>query len=583
MFLSPPAIAQAFELKIITNDLEEDLRDNSLLTPLAATGSTARAQDVVAAAQADYARLVGLMYDRGYFAPQVSIRIDGREAAAMSAITPPRQVNTVVLRVATGATFRFGTARLTPLATGTELPANFASGQPASTRVMTAAVDAGTAGWRNQGHAKAALASQEIVARHSKNRLDAAIRINPGPRLRFGDLRISGNKRMRQNRIRQIAGLPTGQVFDPEEVKKASARLRRSGVFSVVALSEAENVSPGDTLDIDAQLTEAKLRRYGFGAEVSTQEGLLVSGYWLHRNLLGGGERLRIGGEVKGIGGTTGGNDYELTLSFSRPASFGTDTDFYAEAEISSLNEPSYTADRVSIEAGIHRYATDEIEYSLGAGYAAANTTDSFGARSYRILTLPASAELDYRDDELNATRGYYAKASLTPFANLRGTANGLRGYLDARAYRSFGRDDRVAFAVRGQLGIVSGPSLANAPADFLFYSGGGGTVRGHDYQSLGVDLGGGNTSGGKSFAGLSGEVRVKTGDKLSVVGFYDIGMIGATDIPGGASSEWHSGAGVGVRYDTGIGPIRLDVAAPLGSALKVSDLKLYIGIGQSF
>lgn len=578
-----PSVADAFELRIVTNSLGSELRDNSLLVPLADSSSGATAQDVIAAAQADYARLIGLMYDRGFFAPQVSILVDGVEAASLSPVQPPRQVKTVELRIATGVPFRFGTAQLAPLAKGTELPDAFAPGKSASTGVVQTAVETGIDAWRSQGHAKAALSSQTLIARHDAARLDADIRLNPGPQLRFGNLRVNGNQRMRTDRIVDIAGLPTGQVFDPEELARAGTRLRRTGVFSVVSLTEAERVSSGNTLDIEAQFTELKSRRFGFGAELSTQDGLGLSTFWLHRNLFGGAERLRIGGEIKGIGGETGGEDFELTFAFGRPATFNEDTDFYADAEISSLNEPNYSADRISVEAGIRRYASEQREYTFGLGFGAAKTTDAFGERSYRILTVPLSAEFDYRDSELNATDGYYAKANLTPFLNLSGTANGLRGYVDTRAYRSVGEAERLTFALRGQLGFVAGPTLSQAPADFLFYSGGGGTVRGQDYQSLGVDLGGGNVVGGKSFLGLSGEVRVKTTDKLSLVGFYDAGYIGSEDFPDGASGRWHSGAGVGIRYDTGIGPVRLDIGVPVSGPDNASGINVYIGIGQAF
>ena len=107
--------------------------------------------------------------------------------------------------------------------------------------------------------------------------------------------------------------------------------------------------------------------------------------------------------------------------------------------------------------------------------------------------------------------------------------------------------------------------------------------MRGQDFQSLGVDFGNGNIIGGRSFLGLSTELRVKTGDKLSVVGFYDLGYVGREAFPDGSSGEWHSGAGVGVRYDTGIGPIRLDLAVPIQDADDNNGVELYIGIGQSF
>ena len=327
MIAALPSLANAFEFKITTNNLETDLRDTSLLTPLADAGSDATTQDVVAAAQADYARLVGLMYDRGFFAPQVSILIDGKEAAALSPVQPLRQIDVVELKVVTGKSFRFGTAKIAPLAPNTTLPAEFVKGGDASTRVIQEMVLTSIDSWRDVGHAKADLRSQSITARHDTARLDTDIRIQPGPLLRFGDLRVKGNKRMRTQRIVEIAGLPKGDVFNPDEVSRAAARLRRSGVFAVVSLSEAEKISPNDTLDIQGQFTESKLRKFGFGAELSTQDGLGLSGYWLHRNLRGGGERLRIGAEIKGIGGETAGNDYEVTLAFSRPATFGSDTD----------------------------------------------------------------------------------------------------------------------------------------------------------------------------------------------------------------------------------------------------------------
>ena len=577
-----PAVVGAFELKIVTNNLEDDIRETSLLTPLSEQGLSVTPQDVLAAAQADYGRLVGLMYDRGFFAPEVSILLDGREAALLSLAGAMRQIKSVELRVATGPSFKFGQARIAPLPADAERRNTFATGETASTNAIKTAVDNGIDDWRTRGYPKATVASQSIIARHDANRLDVDIRLNPGRKLRFGNLVVDGNARMRPERVVEIAGLPTGQIFDPAEVTQASVRLRRSGVFSSIALTEADAVSPTDTLNIDAQIIEAKLRRFGFGAELSTHDGLGLSGFWLHRNVFGGGERLRIGGEIKGIGGETGGNDYELSLAFSRPATFNTDTDFYANASVSSFEEPNFSSDRVTLEAGIRRYASLRREYTLGVGYIGANTTDVFGDQTYHILTLPVSAEFDYRDNDLNATKGYYLKASLTPFLNLRGTSNGLRGTLDARSYRSFGKDERFTFAVRGQFGFVAGPSIDAAPADFLFYSGGGGTVRGQDYQSLGVDLGGGNVIGGASFMGVSSELRVKTGEKTSFVGFYDAGLIGSDVLPGAGSSDWHIGAGFGVRYDTGIGPIRLDVGTPVGGQ-SASGVKVYIGIGQSF
>ncbi|MGJ8616509.1 MAG: autotransporter assembly complex protein TamA [Sulfitobacter sp.] len=579
-------MAGAADLKINgippQSDLYKTLAGGSLLVEQTAEDANPSPQEVVAAAQADYGRLVAVLYDEGYFGPVVKITLDGVDAASIPPVNPPREIKQAVITIDPGPLFRFGATKIAPVAPGTEIPEGFAPGQTAGLSVLKETVSSGISGWRDLGHAKAALADQNLTARHKDRLISADLRLAPGPKLTFGPLNVKGNRDVRTARIVEIAGLPTGTVFSPEELKLAQARLRRTGAFNSAALIEAEKIGPNDTLPITAQITEAPPRRFGFGAEISTTEGLSLSTFWLHRNLLGGAERLRLEAEIKGIGGGTGGEDYKVAARFDRPATFNADTDFYALAKIAQLDEVNYFSRQLDIEAGIKRYANEKRTYTLGVGLRRAETRDAFGTNRYTLLTLPLSAEFDYRDNELDATSGYYAKASLTPFVALSGADSGLRTYIDVRGYKTFGTTRPVTFALRGQFGSVYGPALAVAPADYLFYSGGGGTVRGQPYQALGVDLGGGNVVGGRSFLGLSAEARVKVTDKIGVVGFVDAGYIGAEEFYDG-SGEVHSGAGLGLRYATGIGPIRLDVAVPTSGPATNENFQVYIGIGQSF
>jgi translocation and assembly module TamA len=109
--------------------------------------------------------------------------------------------------------------------------------------------------------------------------------------------------------------------------------------------------------------------------------------------------------------------------------------------------------------------------------------------------------------------------------------------------------------------------------------------VRGQPYQSLGIETIEGAqtvTTGGTSFVGAQLEARYLIGDSLSLVGFYDFGHVGETSTPGGGG-DWHAGAGFGVRYDTGIGPIRLDLGTQASGDDAGEALQVYIGIGQAF
>ncbi|WP_242651066.1 autotransporter assembly complex protein TamA [Yoonia tamlensis] len=581
-FMCATSGATAQEVQLNSDHARGALHDASLLRAL---DDTAAPQDYIAAARADYRRLLTALYAQGYYGGQISITVDGVEAANIAPLAAPAQISQVVINVVPGPRFTFGDVAIAPLPAGAELPQDLGPRQPARSGEIAAAVAGGIDSWRDQGHAMAAVTSQRITARHADEKLDVAIALDAGPLVRFGDLAVTGNQDVRQARIVQIAGLPTGDTYAPAEIAAAERRLRRTGAFDSVAMTQADDLIAGNILPMTVQLDESKPRRFGFGLEVSSIEGLTVSSFWLHRNLLGGAERLRVDGEVAGINGETGGTDYSLRASFNRPASYGPDTDFFITSELSREDEPDYLTDKFAIETGFSRMLSDDLTVRAGVGLLTAREETEFGTRDYTLFTLPLDATYDRRDSDTNAKSGFYIDVSATPFISLGDDLNGARIYGDARGYLSFGEDQDLTLAARLQLGSVAGADVTQAPADYLFYSGGGGTVRGQPYKSLGIETWNGSefvTSGGTSFAGAQLEARYNIREKIALVGFYDIGQVGDTALPF-ETGDWHAGAGVGLRYDTGIGPIRLDIATQASGDDAGQDVQVYIGIGQAF
>ncbi len=561
------------------DDLRDALRGASLVV---SAGADAPAQDLLAAARADYAQLLGILYEEARFGGIIFIRVDGREAASIPPLNAPSRIDTIRIEVRPGPVYRFADARVAPLAPDTDLPEEFRRGAPAGTGTIREAATAGVDAWRAAGHAKAEVSTQDITAQHEARAISARIGLDPGPRLRFGETSVSGNRDVRTRRVRTIAGvtegLSEGRVFDPEEVERAAARLRRTGSFRSVTIEEADDIGTDNTLPLTINVVEAVPRRFGVGAEFSTTDGVRLSGFWLHRNFLGGAERFRVDGAIAGLGGETGGVDYEFGVRYERPATPRADVDLFAELHFEALDEPDFTSDTTEFTLGFTRYAADTLTVEYGLGYLYSDTKDAFERETYQLLTLPLAAELDRRNDALDATEGYYVDLELTPFAGLAGTTDGARLGLDTRVYR--GREG-LTFAGRLQLGSLFGPSLAESPPFYRFFSGGGGTVRGQGYQSLALDIAG-NRSGGRSFLGLSGEIRRDLTENLQLVGFADWGYIGAESFPD-FTGESHAGAGLGVRYKTGIGPIRLDLATPVAGDTDSSSIYIYVGIGQAF
>lgn len=561
------ALARALEAASLTRQAESDGRT----TP----------QDLLAAARADYARLLAVLYAQGYYGGTIRITLDGREAATIATLDAPARVDVLNITVTPGPQFAFATTSVAPLAPGTELPEGFAPGAPAASGQIVAAAGAAIEGWRAAGHAKAEVASQSITADHRDATLDATVTLRTGPMLRFGTLNATGAQRLRPERLQEIAGLPTGEQFSPATLEQVESRLRKSGVFSSVALTESEVPGPDGTLDMTLSVIEAPLRRFGFGAEITSQDGAELSAFWLHRNLWGGGERLRIEGIVGGIGASDGEADITASIRLDRPATYNADTSAFALAQLEQLSEVDYDALVFTVGVGLSRYFSPELSGTAAIELSASEVTDDYATTNYRQLSLPVTFTLDRRDSVADPTRGYWIDLGGTPFLGFSGTGSGAQLQAEARGYRALG--DRLVLAGRAQVGSVLGSDILETPREYLFYSGGGGTVRGQPYQSLGVEVlrdGDLISIGGQSFAAVSAEMRFDVTDTIGVVAFYDLGFVGLTSDFGGG--DWHAGAGLGLRYATAIGPIRLDLAVPVSGSTG-EGLQIYLGLGQAF
>ncbi len=575
--LAPSASAAdiVFQAPGAPDALSGALRAASESVRLAEAEST-NPQDLLAAARADFARFLNVLYQDGRYGGQISIDVNGTSIGSLSPFATPAQVSSLQIKITPGPQFRFGATSIAPLASSTTISDGFASGAPAFSGMIKETTSAAIDAWRDRGFAQARVDRQDIVADHNNNALDVVIGLDPGAQLSFGNLVIAGNARMSQQRMREIAGLPKGEVFSPQAVQTAADRLRATGAFSSVSLREQTTDGPTNTLDIAAQVTEAPLRRIGAGAEIASDEGLALSTFWLHRNLFGGAERLRFDAEIGEIGGTQSGLDYRIAGAFRRPGTFAPGTDLLLRGELERDDGVSARSDSLSLYLGLERTLSPDLTAEVGLEYLAEDIDRRPGQSTYRIVSLPAILGFDTRDDVFAPTDGTLAQLELRPYLGMRDAGHGLRAYTDFRAYRAVG--SRLVVAARLQWGAAFGSSIAQTPSDYLFLSGGSGTVRGQPFGSLGTTASG-SFSGGRSFFGGSVEARFSVTDTIGMVAFYDQAFVGADSLPfkNGAS---HSGYGMGLRYQTAIGALRLDVGLPSGGATRP---KLYLGIGQAF
>lgn len=587
LFATPilPFDAVNFQVNDAASSLTKELRAASTLLASERT-KTVTAEDLFASARSEYGALINALYARGYYSPVIHVFIDGREAADIAPLDAPSRITAITVTVDPGPVFAFGHTEITPLAPGSDLPKGFAPGAVAESALVVQAVTAGVDGWRALGYPKAKVLDQHVVADHDRSTLSADISLAPGPKLRFGALTVQGTKRMREERVLAIAGLPEGEVYSPKELADATARLRRTGVFSSVTLTEDDFITGQDQLGITADLVENKRRHLSFGAEIASTDGVGLTADWMHRNLFGGGENLRIAGAITNIGVQQGGVDYLLGATIERPATFDADTTLTFGIAGGILDDVDYDMNFAAIAIGLKHVFSDTLSASVGVSYQYADVVDPGGEFVYQTLSLPMTLIWDTRDSTTDATKNGYVSIDAKPFLGFGETDSGARLFADLRGYKSLGANKGLVLAGRVQVGAVMGASLEGTPTDFLFYSGGGGSVRGQPYQSLGVyyltdSEGALYKTGGRQFLAGSFEARVHVTDTIGIVGFVDMGRVDNNGFFTDAGN-YQAGAGLGVRYATPVGPLRFDVAMPVAGDTG-EGVQLYVGLGQAF
>ncbi|MGN7959542.1 autotransporter assembly complex protein TamA [Brucella sp. 22210] len=553
---------------------------------------------LLAKARGDYRRILAALYGEGRYGGTISILVDGREA---NDIPPDADIPNnakVAISVDPGPQFLFSRtaiSNIAPPATDkrdvVQSPedAGFAPGKVARSGTIIKAERLAVEAWRQQGYPKARVTDEDVVADHDGNTVAADVSLDPGRKAHYGPVSVVGTARMDPQFIAWMTGLTPDKEYDPDDIEKAKKRLGRMEVFRAMSFEEAETIEPDGSLPMTLNVQERKPRRFGFGAEYSTIDGFGVTGYWMHRNLFGKGENLRFDAKISGIGGSQDNSfspqnySYLLGGTFKKPGVYTPDTDFVLSLDAKREVLDAYTETSVNAKTGFTQIFSDELSGAIYAKASQGRYTDyPFGPRDFTTAGLEGSVLYDSRNNKPDPSSGFYLEGNIQPFYEFHYGNFATRFTAEGRTYYGIGAKDRVILAGRVKVGSIVGASIEDLPPSLSFLAGGGGSVRGYAYRNIGVDAGNGNIVGGRSLVEASGEVRTRITDSIGAVAFVDAGYVGEKSFPD-FSEQMRIGAGGGLRYLTGLGPIRLDVAIPLNRRSGDPSYAFYVGIGQAF
>jgi translocation and assembly module TamA len=552
---------------------------------------------LVRRALADRERLYGALGALSYYGGQVHITIDGvdmDDPGLVDRLTARQSKDPVKvsIKIDLGPSYKFDTVRLTDTKGSDQLPLvidraplGLDPGKPALSATILSAEGAMVAQMNDQGYPLAKVPSRDAVVDHADQTMDLTEFLDPGPKAGFGPVTVEGEETVRESFIQSRVPFVTGQIYSPQQVQDLRKDLADLGVFSNVRVTTADQVDAQGNVPVTIAVQERPLRFVGFGAKYETNYGAGINAYWGHRNLWGGAEQLRIDGEVSGLGYNDATEpNFKFGVSLKVPGFFDRNTTLDSKAEAVREVLDAYTSTRGLVQSIATYKYSKEIDLLAGLSFETGHVENDEGEWDYTFVGIPLGAKIDTTNSLLDPTEGYRAQLSLTPYPTFLGSSVDM---IVAKALGSAyvdlsGGDGDIVLA--GQLGIssIAGPNIADVPPDKRLYAGGGGSVRGYKYQSIGPLNKEDNPIGGLSSIIASLELRYKITDTIGIVPFFDAGGVYEKSVPDFGSDIQYA-AGLGARYYTGIGPIRADIAIPLNKRKSDDSFQLYISIGQAF
>lgn len=539
-------------------------------------------------ANGDFEQLVGALYENARYAGRVRILLDGRRLSELPPDADLRAAEPVPVQISVkpGQPFRFGEVSIRD-ADGQAYDTSqdgLVLGAVAKSTVILAAEKALIRRLEGEGHPYAQIVERDVVADHERGVIDVALTVEAGPVAPFGPTAVDGAESVDSDFIAMMAGVPEGETYDPATLTAAARRLRALEVFSSVTVRGSDSLSANGAVPVEVSVAERKHRYLGLGATFSSTDGGGMEAYWGHRNLFGRAEKFRLEGSVSGLGSTSEAEDltYRGAALFEKPGVLGPASKFTSRLEVEQENPDAFRRFSIEGAVGLSYELTPEQTVSAGIVVEYAELTDSFNTDLETItVALPLEYVRDTRDDKLNPSSGTRLALLFEPAHEINSGASFVKLRAEASAYRALDADKRFVLAGRVAAGSIYGADLANVPANRRFYAGGGGSVRGYGFHDIGPRDAAGQPTGGLSLLETSAELRIQLTDTIGIVPFFDAGLVSAGNQF--SDTSFKAGAGLGLRYLTPFGPLRVDVALPLNKETGDPDYGLYAGIGQAF
>ncbi|MEO1045608.1 MAG: BamA/TamA family outer membrane protein [Pseudomonadota bacterium] len=448
------------------------------------------------------------------------------------------------------------------------------------------------------GYAFATLKEPELLIDHAGSIGDLSLPVEPGRKFVFGDIVVGDDPLLDADHIALIARFESGDIYRQSRIQDLRRAILATGLVSAVTIEPVETEAPPEidsddysgptpepaeaTVDLAVDIEPAPLRTIAGEVGFGTGEGFRVAASWEHRNLFPPEGLFR----VRGIAGT---QEQLLGATFRRNNFRERDQILLVNALVQNVQRDAFDARTLLLSGALQRQTNlifqKKWTWSVGAELVLTDESDVVGAlnptgrRTFAIAALPLTLAYDGTDDLLDPLSGFRLSGFLSPEISFQsGTFGYERTQIDGSFYLPV--RDQVTLAGRVRLGSIAGANALDIAPSRRFYAGGGGSVRGYGFQDVGPLDANGDPIGGRSLAEFSLEARIRFGN-FGVVPFIDAGNVYNDALPTFGGLRY--GAGLGFRYYSSFGPLRLDIGTPLNPRPGDAAIGVYVSLGQAF
>ena len=424
----------------------------------------------------------------------------------------------------------------------------------------------------------------------------------PGAETAFGRIAIEGAQQVEEQAIRHQLTIREGQRTSAKDLNASADAIYSLGMFQAVTPRALNPEAADEPLDVEFEVIERKPRGLQFSGGYSSTEGFRTQVEWTHRNLFAGAQQLTLLARYSSIE-QRGEVRLRLPYFLAERTAF-TQTLFARNEKEAGINpgggffgvsgkaQPAFDLFSVGTESRVEHRFTERLSGVVGVNFsrndfsnvdrAALTAAEQEIAQDNTLFVQFVEVQYNTSDSLLNPTHGMVLRGRLEHSTTaVISDVSFVKLVLEARHYLPLSQ--RLLFATRLKLGgIEPYGSSTEVPFNVRFFAGGPGSVRGFQLNRLGPVNADGDPIGGLSLIEGSAELRFPLFGDFGAVLFLDFGNVFRPPF------TYHLGdlryaVGPGLRYNTPVGPLRLDVGFIVDHRQGENFGRIEFSIGQAF